>query len=135
MLDNLPSDTLPRLMRRTTVIAMIVSTVAVLVALVIGSAWGAVGLALGSALAIANLRMLDRQVARVETGGETSTKKVRRQLGSKTAGRLGIMTLVVVLGVIIARPLGIGIVCGLVLYQIVFVANVARVVAAQGGTE
>jgi hypothetical protein len=45
------------------------------------------------------------------------------------------MTLVVVLGVIIARPLGIGIVCGLVLYQIVFVANVARVVAAQGGTE
>ncbi len=92
-------------------------------------------MAAGVALAIVNLRFLDKQVAKVETGGEQNTKAVRRQLGGRTISRLAVMTAIVVLGVVISPPLGIGIVAGLVLYQIVFVANVFRVVAAQGGIE
>jgi len=43
---------------------------------------------------------------------------------------------VVILGfVVLNAPLGIGIVAGLVLYQIVFVMNVMRVVASQGGLQ
>lgn len=136
MLENLPADTLPRLLRRTSVSALIVGAIGFAVALVIGSAGGAVGVLVGVALAVINLRFLDRQVARVETGSEgQSTKKVRRQLGSKTTGRLAIVTLLVIVALLISRPFGVGIVVGLVLYQIVFVANVLRVVAGQGGVE
>ncbi|MHB1252182.1 MAG: hypothetical protein ACYC0I_08655, partial [Acidimicrobiales bacterium] len=93
----------------------------------------ALGLLIGVGLAILNLRSLDRQAARVELRGEQSSKAVRRQLGGKTTGRLAIMTVVVLAVVWLNAPLGIGIVSGLVLYQIVFVANVLRVVANQGG--
>jgi len=89
----------------------------------------------GVGLAIINLRYLDRQTARVELKGEQNTKAVRRQLGAKTTARLAVVT-VLVLGVVwLNAPLGIGIVAGLVLYQIVFVINVIRVVANQGGIE
>jgi hypothetical protein len=80
-----------------------------------------------------NLRFLDKQAANVELRGEQSTKAVRRQLGGKTTGRLAVMTVIVIGLVFLNAPLGIGIVAGLVLYQIVFVVNVLRVVASQGG--
>jgi hypothetical protein len=67
--------------------------------------------------------------------GEQSTKAVRRQLGGKTTGRLALMTVVILFVVWLNAPLGIGIVSGLVLYQIVFVINVMSVVAGQGGIE
>ena len=43
------------------------------------------------------------------------------------------MTVVVLAVVFLNAPLGIGMVAGLVLYQIVFVINVMRVVTGQGG--
>ena len=71
--------------------------------------------------------------ARVELRGEQSTKAVRRQLGGKTTARLAVITAVVLAVVFLDAPLGIGMVAGLVLYQIVFVINVMRVVTGQGG--
>jgi hypothetical protein len=88
---------------------------------------------LGLGLAILNLRFLDHQAAQVELRGEQSAKAMRRQLGGKTTGRLLVMTVIVVAFVWLNAPLGIGIVSGLVLYQIVFVMNVLRVMANQGG--
>jgi hypothetical protein len=124
VLENLPTNTLPRLLRRTTLSAIAVGTAGFLVAL---------GVAVGVVLAIVNLRFLDKQAANVELRGEQSTKAVRRQLGGKTTGRLAVMTVIVIGLVFLNAPLGIGIVAGLVLYQIVFVVNVLRVVASQGG--
>jgi hypothetical protein len=46
-----------------------------------------------------------------------------------------VVTVVVLALVWLNAPLGIGIVSGLVIYQIVFVINVMRVVASQGGPE
>ena len=135
MLENLPIDTLPRLLRRTVISAVIVGFVGFVVAIFVAPALGALGLVLGVALAIANLRFLDRQAAKVELKGEQSTKAVRRQLGGKTTARLAVMTVVILVVVFLNAPLGIGIVSGLVLYQIVFVINVMRVVAGQGGIE
>ena len=135
MLDNLPTTTLPRLLRRTILSAILVGSVGFLVALVIAPPLGALGEVLGVGLAIVNLRYLDRQAARVELQGEKSSRAVRRQLGGKTTGRLALMTVVVLGAVWLNAPLGIGIVAGLVLYQIVFVINVLRVVANQGGIE
>ena len=133
MLENLPPDTLPRLLRRTVLSAIIVGFVGFIVAVLVAPPLSALGLVIGVGLAILNLRYLDRQAARVELKGEQSSKAVRRQLGGKTTGRLAIMTVVVLAVVWLNAPLGIGIVSGLVLYQIVFVVNVMRVVANQGG--
>jgi hypothetical protein len=133
VLENLPTNTLPRLLRRTTLSALAVGLIGFIVAIFIAPPLAALGLALGVAGAIVNLRFLDRQAARVELRGEQSTKAVRRQLGGKTTARL-LLTTVIVLGFVwLNAPFGIGIVSGLVLYQIVFVVNVLRVVANQGG--
>lgn len=136
MLENLPASTLPRLLRRTAISALVVGVVAFIVAVFVATALAALGVALGVALAVVNLRLLDRQAARVEVGGEAkSTKAVRRQLGGRTTLRLVAITLLALLLIWLDAPLGVGIVVGLVLYQIVFVVNVLRVVANQGGVE
>ncbi len=135
MLDNLPTDTLPRLLRRTTLSAVAAGAVGFIVALILAPALAALGLVIGVGMAILNLRFLDAQAAKVELRGEQSAKAVRRQLGSKTTLRLAAMTLVVIVVVLLNAPLGIGIVAGLVIYQIVFVINVMRAVAGSGGIE
>lgn len=133
MLENLPTNALPRLLRRTTLSAIAVGLVGFVVAILVAPPLAALGVVLGLGLAILNLRFLDHQAAQVELRGEQSAKAMRRQLGGKTTGRLLVMTVIVVAFVWLNAPLGIGIVSGLVLYQIVFVMNVLRVMANQGG--
>lgn len=135
MLENLPTDTLPRLLRRTTLSAVIAGALGFIVAIVLAPPLAALGVVLGVVMAIMNLRFLDGQAAKVELRGEQSTKAVRRQLGGRTTARLLLMTVVVLVAVFLNAPLGIGIVSGLVLYQLVFVANVMRVVTSQGGVQ
>ena len=133
MLENLPANTLPRLLRRTTLSAIAVGVVGFFVAIFVAPPLAALGVALGVGLAILNLRFLDSQAANVELRGEQSTKAVRRQIGGKTTLRLAGVTVLILGAVFLNAPLGIGIVSGLVLYQIVFVMNVLRVMANQGG--
>ncbi|HEY5266989.1 MAG TPA: hypothetical protein VIJ40_09265 [Acidimicrobiales bacterium] len=135
MLENLPANTLPRLLRRTTLSAIAVGGIGFIVALLVAPPLSALGVVIGVGLAILNLRFLDSQAAKVELRGEQSTKAVRRQLGGQTTGRLLIMTVVVLFLVWLDAPLGIGIVAGLVLYQLAFVFNVMRVIAASGGVK
>jgi hypothetical protein len=135
VLENLPTDTLPRLLRRTTLSAIIVGAIGFLVAILVAPPLAALGVLIGVGMAILNLRFLDSQAVKVEMRGEQNAKAIRRQLGSKTTLRLAVMTVVVIGAVFLNAPLGIGIVSGLVLYQLVFVANVMRIVTNQGGLE
>ena len=135
MLENLPTDTLPRLLRRTTLSAIAVGAVGFLIAIFIAPPTAALGVAVGIALAIGNFRQLVRQTGLVEVKGEQNTKVVRRQLGGRTAARLAALTAIVLAMLWLNAPLGIGIVSGLVIYQIVFVFSVLRVVANQGGVQ
>jgi ABC-type transport system involved in multi-copper enzyme maturation permease subunit len=135
VLENLPTDTLPRLLRRTTLSAIAVGAVGFLIAIFIAPPTAALGVAVGIALAIANFRQLVRQTGLVEVKGEQNTKVVRRQLGGRTAARLAVLTVIVLAMLWLNAPLGIGIVSGLVIYQIVFVFSVLRVVANQGGVQ
>jgi len=134
VLENLPVNTLPRLLRRTVLSALVVGAAGFAVAVAFGWDVAALGVVVGVGLAIVNLRYLDRQAASVELKGEQTSKAVRRQLGGKTTVRLALITAGVLVVVFLDPPLGIGMVAGLVLYQIVFVINVLRVVAGQGGT-
>jgi hypothetical protein len=135
VLENLPTDTLPRLLRRTTLSAIAVGAVGFVIAIFIAPPTGALGVAVGIALAIGNFRQLVRQTGLVEVKGEQNTKVVRRQLGGRTAARLAALTVIVLVMLWLNAPLGIGIVSGLVIYQIVFVFSVLRVVANQGGVQ
>ena len=131
MLENLSPTTLPRLLRRTVLSAIVAGAVGFVIGVMINPLAG-LGVVIGVGMAILNLRFLDRQVARVEIRGEQSTKAVRRQLGGNTIGRLAVMTVVAIGALVLDTALGIGIVAGLVIYQIVFVVNVLSVVAKQG---
>jgi hypothetical protein len=133
VLENLPTNTLPRLLRRTTLSAIAVGAVGFLLAIFIAPPTAALGVAVGITLAIFNFRQLVRQTGLVEVKGEQNTKVVRRQLGGRTAARLAVLTAIVLVMLWLNAPLGIGIVSGLVIYQIVFVFSVLRVVANQGG--
>jgi ABC-type transport system involved in multi-copper enzyme maturation permease subunit len=135
VLENLPTNTLPRLLRRTTLSAIAVGAVGFFIAIFIAPPTAALGVAVGIALAIFNFRQLVRQTGLVEVKGEQSTKVVRRQLGGRTAARLAALTAIVLVMLWLNAPLGIGIVSGLVIYQIVFVFSVLRVVANQGGVQ
>ena len=132
MLENLSPSTLPRLLRRTVLSALAVGAVGFIIGEMINALAG-LGVVIGVGMAILNLRFLDKQVAKVEVKGEQSTKAVRRQLGGNTVSRLMIMTVVAIGALFLDTALGIGIVAGLVIYQIVFVINVFSVVAKQGG--
>ncbi|NNN08669.1 MAG: hypothetical protein HKL85_05690 [Acidimicrobiaceae bacterium] len=132
MLENLPPSTLPRLLRRTVLSALAAGAVGFVVGEMINALAG-LGVVIGVGMAILNLRFLDKQVAKVEVKGEQSTKAVRRQLGGNTVSRLMLMTVVAIGALVLDKALGIGIVAGLVIYQIVFVINVFSVVAKQGG--
>ena len=123
---------LARLLRRTVVTALVVGAVAILIALITAPPLAAVGIALGLGLAIVNLRFMDAGVAKVETRGETNNKVLRRLLGTKTVTRLAVITVVVIGLLLLEPPLAIGIVVGLVIFEILFVISVARAIMNQG---
>lgn len=128
--ENVDLRGLKQVLRSTIVMSLILGGLAFAGALLLNTPWGALGIVLGLGAAILNLRAMDRAVAKVETtaDAEGNPKAVRKALGSRTAVRLGAITLVVVAMVVIRAPLGIGAVVGLVIFQLAFVANVARVV-------
>ncbi len=121
------------ILRRITVTAGLAGAGGVAVALALGSPLGAVGIALGIGLAFLNVRAIDRQVARTDVGSEVTAKAVRRAVGSRSVLRLGVITAIAVALLLIEASLGIGIVVGLVIFQLCFVGNAIGAVLARGG--
>lgn len=134
-LSDLQGGALTKVLRRTILSALIVGAVAVLITALLGSLWGALGLIVGLGMAILNLRFLDAGVAKLQAeGGEVSVsnKVLRRAMGTKSVTRLGIITVICIGLLFLNGPLGIGAVAGLVIFQLLFVANVGRIVMSQG---
>ncbi len=131
-LSDLEGTALVKVLRRTTVSALIVGGGAVIVALFVSSPLAAVGIVVGLAMAIVNLRFLDAGVAKVQTKGETNKKVLRRAMGTKSVTRLGVITVIAIGLLFLNGALGIGTVIGLVIFQLLFVANVGRVLVSQG---
>lgn len=133
LFGSLEPGELRSLLRRLSVTAGAAGAAGIVVALLLGSPWGAIGVAAGVGLAFLNVRAVDRQVARTHVGTDTSSKAVRRAVGSRSVLRLGAITAVAVALLLIEAPLGIGIVVGLVIFQLCFVGNVIGAVLARGG--
>jgi hypothetical protein len=131
-LSGLGGNALAKVLRRTIVSAIVVGAAAVLIALLLSVPWAALGVAIGLTMAVLNLRFLDAGVAKLNTGGETNNKVLRRAMGTKSVTRLGIITLICVGLLLLNGALGIGAVAGLVIFQLLFVVNVGRVIISQG---
>jgi ATP synthase I chain len=131
-LSDLEGTALAKVLRRTTVSALIVGGAAVIIALFVSSPLAAVGIVVGLGMAIVNLRFLDAGVAKVQTKGETNKKVLRRAMGTKSVTRLGVITVIAIGLLFLNGALGIGTVIGLVIFQLLFVANVGRVLVSQG---
>jgi hypothetical protein len=131
-LSDLEGTALAKVLRRTTVSALIAGGGAVIVALFVSSPLAAVGIVVGLGMAIVNLRFLDAGVAKVQTKGETNKKVLRRAMGTKSVTRLGIITVIAIGLLFLDGALGIGTVIGLVIFQVLFVVNVGRVLVSQG---
>lgn len=131
-LSDLEGTALAKVLRRTTVSALIVGGGAVIIVLFVSSPLAAVGIVVGLGMAIVNLRFLDAGVAKVQTKGETNKKVLRRAMGTKSVTRLGVITVIAIGLLFLNGALGIGTVIGLVIFQLLFVANVGRVLVSQG---
>jgi hypothetical protein len=131
-LSDLEGSALAKVLRRTVVSALIVGAGAFVIALLLSQPLAGVGIVIGLGLAILNLRFLDAGVAKVQTKGETDRKVLRRAMGTKSVTRLAVITAIAIGLLILNGPLGIGTVVGLVIFQLVFVANVGRILVSSG---
>jgi hypothetical protein len=120
MLTAFPLAEVDRVVKRTVISAVIVAGVAAVVAVVVGQPFVAPGLAIGLALAIANHRVFQSSALRF-----TSDEGVinRKPFAGSVALRLGVCTAVAVGLLIVARPVGWGVIGGLALFQFLMLVN------------
>ena len=132
MLANLELGALTRVLRPTMLMAIIGGAIGFGIALLLNEPLAAVGIALGVGLAILNLRILGAGVVKVEAGDISDNKVVKRILRTRSALRLVALTVIAISAMLLSPPLGIGIVVGLVIFQIAFVVNAGRAILREG---
>lgn len=113
--------------------ALVVGVVGLVVALLLSQPWVALGLCVGLALGMANFRLIVLSVIRV---GKRMSGSKRRPLAMNTLSRLMLMTVVALVLLWFVPPLGLGIVGGLAVFQVILLVNVVRAMlkAGAGGT-
>ena len=117
-----PKDLL-RVSRHTIVSAIVVGAVGLIGALVLDAPWVGLGIALGVAIGIGNFRLIVKSVAKV---GAREGINHRRPLAANTLARLGVITVIALGLCFIKLPLGMGVLAGLGIFQVVLLANMAR---------
>lgn len=120
---------LPEVSRRTVASALVVGVAALVAAFSFGHLLIGVGACIGLGLGTLNFRMIGRSVDRV-TAMEVDNPK--RPLAVNTLGRMGLLTVVAFVLLMIDKPLGFGVLGGLAAFQIILIANVARSMAKAG---
>jgi hypothetical protein len=124
--------TLPNIhdVSRRTISAALVVGVAILVGCVsFGVPLVGVGACIGVALGAFNFRMTGNSVAKAS---ESQVANKKRPLALNTLGRLGIITVVTLGLLLVSHTLGLGILVGLAVFQVLLLVNVARSMAQAG---
>lgn len=132
MLADLEVGALSRVLRPTMLVALVAGAVGVGIACLLSAPLAGLGIAIGVGLAILNLRILGAGVVKIETEGAQDSKVIKRILRTRSAFRLVILTLVAIGAMLLSPSLGIGIVVGLVIFQISFVVNAGRAILREG---
>ena len=135
VLADLEVGALSRVLRPTLLVGAVFGAVGVGVACLLGAPFAALGIVLGIGLAVVNIRMLAAGVAKIEMDGtedKSGTKVIKRVLRMRSALRLGLITLIAIGCLLIKAELGMGLVIGLVIFQLSFVVNAGRAVLREG---
>src|ERR1700694_4306481 len=82
------------------------------------------GLCLGLIGGGVSNRVFQRSTSRIAANPQG---RVGRQVGSRTLSRLAVLTVAALLLVAFARPVGVGVIAGLALFQFVLLMNIIRV--------
>lgn len=130
MFDRFNLPDVAAVARRTMVASLVVGVVGLLALLFFSQPWGAVGFCAGLGMGMANFRLIVRSVVRV---GKRRSGRARRPLAMNTLGRLAVMTVVALVLVWFVPPLGLGIVGGIAVFQVILLANVTRSMLKSGG--
>lgn len=132
MLADLEVGALTRVLRPTLLVGFVLGAVGIGVALLLSAPYAAAGIAIGIGLAVVNLRMLAAGVVKVSIDADSGAKVIKRILRTRSAIRLSVLTLIVIGAMLIKGELGMGVVIGLVLFQLSFVVNAGRAVLRDG---
>ena len=132
MLADLEVGALSRVLRPTMLMAIALGVVGLVVAALLSAPLAAVGIAVGVGLAILNLRLLAAGVVKVQIDDRGDSKVIKRILRTRSLLRLSVLTAIVIGAMLIKPALGMGIVIGLVIFQLAFVVNAGRAVLREG---
>jgi hypothetical protein len=124
-----PAD-LVRVSRHTVLSALALGVVGLVGAVLLRAPWVGLGICIGVAIGIANFRLILKSVAKV---GARQDVNHRRPLAANTLTRLGTITVVALGLCFIELPLGMGVLAGLGIFQVVLLANMARSMFKMGG--
>jgi hypothetical protein len=120
VLTAFPLTEVDRIVRRTAYSTVAAGVVGAAVAILAGQPYVAPGLALGIALAIANHRVFQSSAMRFTTPEGVLSRK---PFAGSVALRLGACTAVAIGLLIVARPMGWGVVAGLAVFQFLMLVN------------
>ncbi len=123
MFAQLPLLELNAVLRRSYVVAGAVGAVGLILTSVLGYALVGLGLIAGLALGAVNSRMARTSMARYVAGAAGPQKSV---FMASSLVRLGAITAVAIVVIVVARQIGWGMVFGLALFQFVVLASTAR---------
>jgi len=132
-LPDLDARRLGRALRRTRLGAWALGVIALVVGGLVGEPLGGMGVVVGLVGGALNTRSIDGAVARLRGLG-AEVKATRKPLVARTIGRLGVVTAVVIALLIVAAPVGLGMLLGLVLYQGLFLASMLGAVIRSGAS-
>jgi hypothetical protein len=120
MLADFPVLYVDLIVRRTIASCVVLAVVAVLVSIVLGQPLAGVGVLLGLGAATVNHRLF--QLSTVRYSSEDG-HIARKPYAGSVAGRLGAITLVAFALLYFVRPMGFGMIGGLVAFQVLLMAN------------
>ena len=132
MFADVGMGAMTRVLRSTMLVAVVLGAIGAGIAMMLSQPDAAVGILVGVGLGILNLRSLGAGVVKVQTNGEPDNKVVRRLLRSRSVVRLGVITVIAIGALLISPMLGLGIVVGLVVFQLSFVVNAGRAIMREG---
>jgi O-antigen/teichoic acid export membrane protein len=123
MFANFALPDLARVSRRTMLSALVIGVVGLVACLALNAALTGLGLCIGLGLGIFNFRLIQRSVVKV---GLSENENHRRPLATNTVIRLGIISVIALGLLFLSFDLGLGVMAGLALFQLVLLGNVAR---------
>jgi hypothetical protein len=123
MFANFALPDLARVSRRTMLSALVIGVVGLVACLALNAPLVGLGLCVGLGLGILNFRLIQRSVIKV---GLRDDENHRRPLATNTVIRLGIISVIALGLLFLSFDLGLGVMAGLALFQLVLLGNVAR---------